>query len=577
MIANNFIYTQKRHCVGCNKCILKCPVNANAAIWEDEQNKVLIKDGFCISCGECISVCDHHARDFGDDTDVFFEDLARGESISIIVSPAAKINFPNLKNIFGFLKEKGVRFIYDVSFGADICTWAYIKTITEKGLRSVIAQPCPVVVSYIEKYHPSLIPQLSPVQSPVICLATYLERHRDSDDKIALFSPCIGKKRECIDENTAGHMHYNVTYTKFLDYIARNNIDLSTYEEGEFDDLGGAWGAVFPRPGGLSENIKLYMGEHIWIKEIEGIANIEAYLIQYAEDLINDQPVPLIIDALNCEHGCNLGTGTNKNIRYNQIDYIINKNKAAVAPHRGDKLMKYFAEHLNVADYTRHYTDKSSEYASNLDVDLEPAYIELEKFTQADRTINCFACGYESCHSFVLNYANNHNHKNNCKHYLLNKFKSLSLVDDLTGLKSRYSYSETLKKYTENPSRCMGIAFVDINGLKTANDTLGHIYGDIMITTCGNILKEAFPESVFRVGGDEFIILSQDIGEDCFYQEIDKLRDTFKNAEAVSTSIGCLWTDDVENLQVYIDIADKNMYAVKQAHYRDLRHTKNQQ
>jgi iron only hydrogenase large subunit-like protein len=55
------------------------------------------------------------------------------------------------------LKQLGVKYIFDTSFGADICTWAYLKYITESGRAGLISQPCPAVVNYVEKHEPELI------------------------------------------------------------------------------------------------------------------------------------------------------------------------------------------------------------------------------------------------------------------------------------------------------------------------------------------------------------------------------------------------------------------------------------
>ncbi|MGL4790588.1 MAG: 4Fe-4S dicluster domain-containing protein, partial [Anaerotignaceae bacterium] len=62
-------------CVGCNKCIFKCPTQANNAQLENGENKIRINNDLCIYCGECINICDHKARIINDDCKVFFDDL----------------------------------------------------------------------------------------------------------------------------------------------------------------------------------------------------------------------------------------------------------------------------------------------------------------------------------------------------------------------------------------------------------------------------------------------------------------------------------------------------------------------
>ena len=94
---------------------------------------------------------------FNDDTDDFLKDLSSGKKISLIVAPSIRVNIPNYKKVFGYFKSIGVNFIYDVSFGADITVWAYLKTIKDKNLSSIIAQPCTPIVNYIERYDPTLI------------------------------------------------------------------------------------------------------------------------------------------------------------------------------------------------------------------------------------------------------------------------------------------------------------------------------------------------------------------------------------------------------------------------------------
>ncbi|MCK7467655.1 MAG: 4Fe-4S binding protein [Desulfosudis oleivorans] len=85
---------------------------------KDGENKVKVDQAKCIKCGHCIDQCDHNARDFYDDTELFFDDLRKGKRISIVAAPAVRFNFDNYKKLFGYLKSIGVNVIYDVSFGS---------------------------------------------------------------------------------------------------------------------------------------------------------------------------------------------------------------------------------------------------------------------------------------------------------------------------------------------------------------------------------------------------------------------------------------------------------------------------
>ncbi len=566
----SYVHTRGKACKGCNKCIFKCPTGANEAFFEAEEGKVFIKEGYCISCGECLAICDHKARDYYDDTEVFFQEIEKGEQISVVIAPAAQFNFAELKRLIGYLKQIGVNAVYDVSFGADICTWAHVKVIKEDEVTSVIAQPCPVVVSFVEKYHPDLIGYLSPIQSPVICIATYLKKYLGVTDKIMFLSPCIGKKRECSSEHTNEVLDYNVTFSKFTDELERRNIDITACKEAEFDMVEGSLGFAFPRPGGLSENIKYHLEKEVWIKQIEGIFNIERYFKEYLDDIDDGNPVPLIIDALNCEYGCNLGTGSKKHVRQNEVDYVINRRKIELNRDSSKKLMNYFDKKLNILDFYRGYTNRSKEYEKRKDIDLEKAYLSLGKISEEDRNINCFCCGYGNCHEFVYDLALGHNDKNNCRHYLLNKFKKLSFRDELTGLNNRYSYQKTVNELEKNHPGFLMILYADINGLKEANDTKGHSYGDELILSCAAILRKVFGERVYRVGGDEFIVLDPCDNDEQFAYRKKKLRNFIDQEKELKVSVGVSKSYTSADLQEKMKEADTAMYNAKKAYYQSL-------
>lgn len=200
-------------CTGCNKCVRSCPVlTANIAT---QEGYVTVDPDKCIVCGECFDVCPHEARDYYDDTDRFFEDLASGKKISVILAPAFLANYPKeYQRVLGYLKSKGVSHICSVSFGADITTWGYLKYITEHKFFGGISQPCPAVVTYVEKYIPELIPRLMPVHSPMMCTAIYMKKYMQVTDEIAFISPCIAKKLEITDPNCGGYVSYNVTFER---------------------------------------------------------------------------------------------------------------------------------------------------------------------------------------------------------------------------------------------------------------------------------------------------------------------------------------------------------------------------
>ncbi|HWR38291.1 MAG TPA: [Fe-Fe] hydrogenase large subunit C-terminal domain-containing protein [Patescibacteria group bacterium] len=419
--------TSEEKCVGCNKCIAKCPVEqANIAYLSGGANKIKVDQSRCIHCGQCIDVCDHGARDYHDDTERFFADLQQGKAISIIAAPAAQFNFDDYRRLLGFLKDRGVRHCYDVSFGADLTTWAYLKAIREKGLDSVIAQPCPAVVNYIQRYIPELIPRLAPVHSPMMCTAVYVKKQLRAEAALAFLSPCIGKIDEINDKNTGGMIQYNVTYRKIMEYVERHGILLNSFAPTDFTDPGSGIGVAFSRPGGLRENVE-YHAPGAWVRQVEGPEHAYHYLRSYADRCRAQRPIPLLVDILNCLHGCNIGTGTCKEGNLDEIDYQMNRVKtqrlkdqtSAGLFKKTYALFDKFDKELRLEDYFRSYEDLST--AVKLpEVNQQACMAVFEKLHKTDaesRKINCYACGYGNCEDFARAVAQGTNHLDNCIDY----------------------------------------------------------------------------------------------------------------------------------------------------------------
>lgn len=172
MLSCQIVKVIEEKCTGCNKCIRVCPqLMSNKVVDYNDRLVLDVNQNYCVACGECIKSCTHEARTYNDDIDEFFEALKKDENISVVVAPAFILNYPNeYKKVFSWLKNLGVKYIYDVSFGADITTYLYVQAIKEKNLKTVIAQPCPVIVNSIERYYPNLLPYLSPIGSPIYAL-----------------------------------------------------------------------------------------------------------------------------------------------------------------------------------------------------------------------------------------------------------------------------------------------------------------------------------------------------------------------------------------------------------------------
>jgi iron only hydrogenase large subunit-like protein len=378
-------------------------IGANITYKDEDRIKVRINHERCIACGACIKACHHNARDYEDDTEQFLRDLENGVPISVFAAPAMRTNELDGGRVLAWLRNMGAKKIYDVSLGADICVWAYIRFIQKKRPKSVITQPCPAIVNYILLHEPGLIKYLSPVQSPMLCTAVYMKNYCGVNDKIAAISPCIAKSHEFED---TGYVHYNVTLKKLYDYIKNNNIMLPA-QQSDFDHEESALGRIFPMPGGLKENVEYYLGKQLRIDQAEGQGVVYDALELFANQ--QESELPAIFDVLNCPEGCNIGTGcAHKRSRF-EVGSIMDKNRknVLVDPDRSqyDALYQRYDETLRLDDFLRSYAPKKIARSEVSDAQIEEVFITLGKLTEEKRTFDCGACGSDSCRDMARRIA----------------------------------------------------------------------------------------------------------------------------------------------------------------------------
>ncbi len=410
------IYCDTGKCKGCNRCIRVCPVSeANYAYLDNGKAKVNIDHNKCIVCGACIKICMHNAREYADDTLKFIEDLQKGEEISMIVAPANRANFEDWKKVLAWLRAMGVHAIFDVSLGADICTWAHIRFIQTRNPQPLITQPCPVIVNYIIKYRHELLKNLSPVHSPMLCTAVFMKKKLNISHKIAALSPCIAKAHEFED---TGHVSYNVTFAKLAEYIRNENIRLPD-EDFRFNSVESSLGKIYSMPGGLKENIEYYLGKNLRIDKSEGQGTVYRALDEYAQ--ADPDCLPAVFDVLNCPEGCNMGTACVHEHSQFEVGKIMDDARQAsmrMYPRKDQDdmtaLFEAFDRQLELKDYMRKYKKQAVIPKTVTEEDIENAFIELEKFTPEERQHNCYACGSFTCREMAERIAKGINISDNC-------------------------------------------------------------------------------------------------------------------------------------------------------------------
>lgn len=146
------------------------------------------------------------------------------------------------------------------------------------------------------------------------------------------------------------------------------------------------------------------------------------------------------------------------------------------------------------------------------------------------------------------------------------KLKNLSYVDSLTYAQNRNHFNEYIEQNRNKELHFLGVIYLDLNGLKEVNDKMGHIAGDTLIITASYVLQEIFLDNSYRVGGDEFVVIEQDVSELLFFDQYSKLLNRMKELE-ISVATGCVWKEACINLSEILQEADQKMYEDKKHYY----------
>jgi diguanylate cyclase (GGDEF)-like protein len=153
--------------------------------------------------------------------------------------------------------------------------------------------------------------------------------------------------------------------------------------------------------------------------------------------------------------------------------------------------------------------------------------------------------------------------------------ENLSLIDELTQLRNRrgfFDLAEQALKVAKREGHAMALFFMDLNGLKGINDTLGHQAGEQALRDAADVLRQTFRDSdiLARLGGDEFVALAHvnreaNPVEQRLREHLDQFNAGGQRPYLLGLSIGTTLVDatNEEDLGTLIARADAEMYSQK--------------
>lgn len=518
---NNGIIFTNDACIGCNKCISFCPASgANIALGVAGnipglvQRHIEVNDKKCTHCGLCISTCSHNARGYKDDTDRFFEDLKAGKAISLLVDSSVYFSLGSkIHKILGYLKFCGVQHIYDVSFGSDICAWAHVRYLkgyvnTGEYPKAFIAHTCAAVTGYAESCMPDLLERIIPVQSPMMCTATYASKYLGDTASFAYLNTCVAEYDE-VHGDSQNIVSYNVTLSHLLKKIEDMELD---YYNAAADLASDGPGSLITFAGAFKDYVSLFFPKSCVITQYNDFSD----LLHQIGNMTDDSSHPLFTTVNLCKGGCISGPGNDLNDYEKDFFQSYNeaRNKAYTrinSENSYDALYEELCaryENLHYEDFLCDFTDSYVQPYLIPDATIESIFHDMHKDTPEKQHVDCGSCGYASCRDMAIAVANGYSKMTSCIHYMNDDLMASSFRDTLTPLSNTlgyYIHADELLKRT--PTTKYVIAYGNINKLGIINELYGNFKGNAVIMRLAEELRSLFPEDrsvVARFGGGIF-------------------------------------------------------------------------
>ncbi len=155
----------------------------------------------------------------------------------------------------------------------------------------------------------------------------------------------------------------------------------------------------------------------------------------------------------------------------------------------------------------------------------------------------------------------------NKKH--LNKTELAATTDSLTGAMNRVAYKKDILVFDQEKPEEFSCIYIDVNELHIRNNKYGHAAGDEMLIYIANSLKEVFfGHSIYRMGGDEFLVFAKKTSHEKIKQNIDTFIEQLK-PKGYNVAIGMSYRNQNTNCEEMVREAEIRMYEAKAQYYQN--------
>ncbi len=413
----------KELCKGCTNCLMHCPTEAIRV----RKGRAHILDERCIDCGECIRICDYHAKVAAIDA---LEDIKRFRYRIALPAPTLYGQFRNVSDvgvILTALKHLGFDDVFEVARGADIVARAISEKMREPELpKPMISSACPAVVRLIQVRFPDLIPNIVDIRQPMevaaeIARAEFCKQHNCPSEDVGIFfiTPCpakmtaihspLGQEKSAVD----GAISMMEIYGLIRPMISR--IQREEHMTGASTSYGIGWATSSGEAKSIFQENAL---------TVDGIQNVSRVLEEIENNKLSDLA---FFEGNACTGGCVGGplTFENNYVAKNTIRKLVASTlaKNPVTPQQSVPVSVI------------------NKYPIRLDVPIEanPAMsldeniaVAMEKMKRMNEIIDelpgydCGSCGSPTCRAFAEDIVLGYAHEMECIHKLRDKLQSMA-------------------------------------------------------------------------------------------------------------------------------------------------------
>ena len=382
----DFNSTKCRHCY---KCVRNCEIKAISVLG----GRAEIMEDHCILCGRCLAVCPQEAKTMTSELNQVRSMIRRGERVAAQLAPSylGLLPFRQIGQIRSALRKLGFVDVFETAEGAAAVTDSYLKLIEEGGMDNIITTCCPAVNDLIEMYHPSLVPALAPVVSPMIASGRIIKSKLGADTRVVFIGPCIAKRKEARDPRHADAVDAVISFHDLNFWLEEENVRIEDCEDEPFP-FNPAVNRLYPVAGGVLTSVRASLDERAQNGYrqlyVHGLHNC----IELCKDLEAGSIHNCIIEMNICDNGCIKGPAVmEKGVYPYKIKLEIEEEVRPEAAAEAD--VRRSTEGV-VLD--KRFRDRSLDELQPSEEQIRAILAKTGKHSPADE-LNCGACGYPSC------------------------------------------------------------------------------------------------------------------------------------------------------------------------------------